>query len=267
MPCLHPSHRFTKVVDGPERAVVFVGSPADYEARTGEAQQPAQQAQQGQQGQQCTAAVPVAADKARLPAGERSCTGSDRGAGVTGSKAQGGDAEAAAADQLAVTVSGLAVGSNDQAVASRQGSGIDGHGESSPAAPSTSDACGGSGSGSGSRSNCSSSSGSSRSGSAAGLRWQLEEFLRTFPPSGASCRDLAWICAVRPRGKGGAGRPGEDQLQHIEVGELANGALLVRACWWLCSSRRMRRGEGVRWGHGAEGMHPLVAIGTPCSPL
>lgn len=105
VPCLHPSHRFLKVVDGPERAVVF--HSGDFDA------------------------------PASSPAG----------------------------GSLGSSVAAL---------------------ESSAAASSGSQAC------------SSPDPGSSGGGDVSGSR--LERFLATFPPSAASCSDVAWIVVSHPEG-------------------------------------------------------------------
>ncbi|KAL4429376.1 hypothetical protein ABPG77_005150 [Micractinium sp. CCAP 211/92] len=105
VPCLHPSHRFHKVVDGPERAVVFHPGSLD------------------------------------------------------------GPASSPAGGSLGSSVAAL---------------------ESSAAASSGSQAC------------SSPDPGSSGGGDVSGSR--LERFLATFPPSAASCSDVAWIVVSHPEG-------------------------------------------------------------------
>ncbi|GAB4821946.1 hypothetical protein N2152v2_008992 [Parachlorella kessleri] len=184
VPCLHPSHRFSRVVGGPERAVVFVA--ATREAGVEAAHSYDNNRQPGSQSAVEEAGTEVAhPDDIKVQPGNLSPA-------------------AARAEQVEeVALSRLTV---------------DSPGQPPPAEDRQAGACFlGAGHGQGATTQGGSSSGGhSRVGGKEQLSRQLEEFLRSFPASGASCRDVASINVLGPQGKGGAGRPGEDQLPGIE---------------------------------------------------
>jgi len=186
VPCLHPSHRFSKVVGGPERAVVLVAAARE-------------------------AGIVVAqSNDGKVQPGSWSATGEadTQVARSNDVKVQPGSlntAVAGAEQEVATAVSRLRV--------------VVSPGQPGAAEDRQAEACC-PGPGDCQRATSQGGAGSGRGSGVGGkeqLSLQLEEFLRSFPASGASCRDVASINVLGPQGKGGAGRPGEEQLPGIEV--------------------------------------------------
>lgn len=222
VPCLHPSHRFSKVVDGPEREVVFTGrhSTTDSDA-VRPVEQPPKAAEEPSAGRGAAATSAAVAAAAAATASE---------------------GEQRPAEELAEGISQLTVGGSNGsvsrtepqqqwrrqtwesgAVAAVHPSDLNSSRSCSPAERdpcASAQPCGrevASGSGGSSQGGSSQGGSGSSSSSRGELSEQLQAFLRTFPPSGASCRDVAWVNVVRPQAKGGSTWPGEERLPHIEV--------------------------------------------------
>lgn len=202
VPCLHPSHRFAKVLEGPEREVVFVGSQL-------RGRQEAQQQEGAQQrgGGAVSSAVSSSGGSCseNLEIAERQTDASELASGMS---------------RLAVGAKALPCG--------RQHTDADPSGGASPsvrssAGSSCAQPCSGGGGGARSQNGACAGPphGTGGGSSSSSLAAELEDFLKTFPPSRACCHDLAWINVMGLPGKGGAGRPGKDQI--------SGGGLEVRA--------------------------------------